>query len=106
MVKHRGLDYFATDVACPAAWEPGGADFFSPCLMEADLLRRLLPPAEFAGWLARFLPDLAAGGPARLLTPATVADRSDGQLVHLDGLNLSRAWCLWSIAAALPERDA
>lgn len=106
LVRRRSMDYYAADRACPANWEPGGNDFFSPCLMEADLMRRVLPAAEFTAWLDRFLPGLAAGEPVRLLTPATVTDRADGQLVHLDGLNLSRAWCLWSIAAALKASDA
>jgi hypothetical protein len=86
-------------------WEPGGGDFLSPCLAEADLMRRVLPSVDFAGWLTAFLPSLAEGGPPQLLTPAVVSDRSDGQIVHLDGLNLSRAWCLWGIAAALPPGD-
>ena len=85
------------------AWEPDGADFFSPSLMEADLMRRVLPPAEFRAWFRRFLPDLAKGEPKNLLEPAKVTDRTDPQIVHLDGLNLSRAWCMRGIAAALPE---
>ena len=105
LVTQRALDYYAADRDGPAAWEPGGNDFFSPCLAEADLMRRVLTPAEFPGWLARFLPGLAAGKPAGLLAPATVTDRSDGQLAHLDGLNLSRAWCMAAIAAALPADD-
>lgn len=105
LVTQRSRDYYAADRDCPAGWEPGGNDFFSPCLVEADLMRRVLPPAEFPGWLARFLPGLAAGEPVNLLTPAIVTDRSDGQLAHLDGLNLSRAWCMWAIAAALPPDD-
>jgi hypothetical protein len=68
-------------------------------------MRRVLPAADFAGWLAMFLPGLAEGGPPQLLTPALVSDRSDGQIVHLDGLNLSRAWCMWGIAEALPPDD-
>jgi hypothetical protein len=73
--------------------------------MEADLMRRVLPAAEFATWFHRYLPDIARGAPRNLLEPATVADRSDPQIVHLDGLNLSRAWCMRSIAAALPKSD-
>jgi hypothetical protein len=73
--------------------------------MEADLMRRVLPPAEFPAWLHRFLPGAAAGEPKSLFSPATVTDRADPQLVHLDGLNLSRAWCLRGIAAALPPGD-
>lgn len=93
------------DVACQA-WEPSGDEFLSPALMEAELMRRVLPVAEFDGWFARFLPDLAGGEPATLFEPATVSDRSDGKIAHLDGLNLSRAWCQRSLAGALPEGDA
>ncbi|MBU9518280.1 DUF2891 domain-containing protein [Burkholderia multivorans] len=93
------------DVACQA-WEPSGDEFLSPALMEAELMRRVLPPDAFDGWFARFLPDLARGEPATLFEPATVSDRSDGKIAHLDGLNLSRAWCQRSLARALPEGDA
>jgi hypothetical protein len=68
-------------------------------------MRRVLPAGEFRAWFRRFLPDLAAGAPRSILDPATVTDRTDPQLVHLDGLNLSRAWCMRSIAAALAEDD-
>ena len=105
LIEERSRFYFAKDAAMPAGWEPGGTDFLSPSLVEADLMRRVLPPAEFRAWLRRFLPDLARGEPKRCCTPAMVTDRSDPQLVHLDGLNLSRAWCMRSIAAALPEDD-
>jgi hypothetical protein len=101
----RARTYFSRDADIPARWEPGGADFFSPSLVEADLMRRVLPSREFAVWLARFLPSLAEGEPASLLEPATVTDRTDPQIVHLDGLNLSRAWCMRGIAAALPAHD-
>jgi hypothetical protein len=73
--------------------------------MEADLMRRVLSPKEFRGWLLRFLPGIAKREPASLFTPAIVTDRSDPKLVHLDGLNLSRAWCMKSIAGALPGGD-
>jgi hypothetical protein len=106
LVDERSRIYFAEDVAVPAAWEPGGTDFFSPSLMEADLMRRVLPPNEFQTWLRRFLPGLEKGEPKSLLSPAQVTDRSDPQLVHLDGLNLSRAWCMFEIAAALPKEDS
>lgn len=102
----RSRDYFFGDQDAPARWEPGGGDFFSPSLSEADLMRRVLPAHEFATWLDGFLPDLAAGQPPQLLSPAVVSDRSDGQIVHLDGLNLSRAWCLWNLAGALPRDDS
>jgi hypothetical protein len=104
-VVERSRSYFGKDEGIPAKWEPDGTDFFSPSLMEADLMRRLLAPPEFQAWLQRFLADLAKGEPKTLLAPATVADRTDPQIVHLDGLNLSRAWCMRSIAAALPVND-
>ena len=97
--------WYGADRDAPAAWEPSGADFLSPALMEADLMRRVLPPFEFAAWLAGFMPGLAQRVPATLFVPVRVADRSDPQIVHLDGLNLSRAWCMRGIAAALPAGD-
>ena len=105
LVEGRARAYFGDDSDAPARWEPSGADFFSPSLVEADLMRRVLPPAEFRTWFAGFLPGAARGEPKTLFTPATVTDRTDPQLVHLDGLNLSRAWCMRSVAAALPAAD-
>lgn len=105
LVEERARTYFLNDADAPAKWEPSGADFFSPTLMEADLMRRVLPADEFRDWFARFLPGAKDGQPASLFTPATVTDRTDPQLVHLDGLNLSRAWCLRSVASALPAGD-
>lgn len=105
MIVERSLTYFGTDANYPAAWEPGGEDFFSPALMEADLMRRVLKPAEFHRWFRRFLPELTGGELKKLLRPAVVTDRTDPKLVHLDGLNLSRAWCMRSIARALPHND-
>ena len=89
----------------PATYEPGGNDFLSPCLIEADLLTRLHDPSGFARWLTRFLPGFIGGAAARLLLPAHVSDRADAQGVHLDGLNLSRAWCLKAIADHLPPGE-
>jgi hypothetical protein len=105
LLIERSRTYYGNDANYPAAWEPGGEDFFSPSLLEADLMRRVMKPAEFKTWLARFLPGVAQGEPKSLLVPATVTDRSDPKIVHLDGLNLSRAWCMRSIAAALPKND-
>ena len=105
LVEERARAYFGADADYPAAWEPGGADFLSPALAEADLMRRVLPPGEFRAWFGRFLPGAGRGLPAALLAPAAVTDRSDPQLVHLDGLNLSRAWHMRSVASALPEGD-
>jgi hypothetical protein len=104
-IEERSRAYYGKDTEAPARWEPDGADFFSPSLMEADLMRRVLPPDEFQTWLGKYLPGLAKREPKSLFEPATVADRSDPQIVHLDGLNLSRAWCLRSIAVALPAAD-
>jgi len=97
--------FYLGDRACPLAYEPSGEDFLSPCLMEADLMRRIVPPAEYPGWLAAFLPDIPEDGSAGWIRPGTVVDPSDGKLVHLDGFNLSRAWNLEGIAASLPEDD-
>jgi Protein of unknown function (DUF2891) len=105
LLNERSFTYFAKDADYPVAWEPGGEDFFSAALMEADLMRRVMKQAEFTGWFHQFLPGVAKGNGASLLQPAIVTDRSDPKLVHLDGLNLSRAWCMRSIAAALPAND-
>ncbi|WP_240791012.1 DUF2891 domain-containing protein [Roseomonas sp. AR75] len=86
-------------------WEPSGEDFLSPTLAEAVCMARLLPPAAFAPWFDRFLPRLADGEPAALLTPARVSDRTDGRIVHLDGLNLSRAWCWRALGTTLHAAD-
>jgi len=105
LLEERSRTYFAKDANVPAAWEPDGADFLSPSLMEADLMRRVLPPMEFQAWLSHFLPGLGKGEPKTIFEPAQVTDRTDPQIVHLDGLNLSRAWCMRNIAAALPNDD-
>jgi Protein of unknown function (DUF2891) len=105
LVEDRARFYFGQDSNVPAGWEPGGADFFSPTLMEADLMRRVLPAEEFKTWFAGFLPGAAKAEPRALFEPATVTDRLDPQLVHLDGLNLSRAWGMKRIAAVLPTGD-
>ena len=105
LVVERSRAYFERDGRLPAVWEPDGIDFFSPSLMESDLMRRVLPADEFPIWFAAALPDVAAGGPRSIMSPAEVTDRTDPQLVHLDGLNLSRAWCMRGIAGALPEGD-
>ena len=96
--------YFA-DRNCPLDYEPSGHDFLSPCLAEADLLRRLLPAGEFAAWLAEFLPGIPEDAGPEWLPIGRVTDRVDGKLAHIDGLNLSRAWMLEGIAAGLPAGD-
>lgn len=105
LVIERSLAYYGKDRDYPAGWEPGGDHFLSPALTEADLMRRVLGPAEYAEWLGNFLPELAQGGPESLLQPAQVADRSDPKIVHLDGLNLSRAWAMRGIVNSLPTDD-
>jgi len=97
--------WYRDDADCPAWGEPGGDDFLSSALVEAECMRRLLPHAEFEPWFDRFLPALALGEPATLFRPARVSDRSDGKIAHLDGLNLSRAWCWRSLAAAMAPDD-
>ena len=96
--------YFLADADYPSQWEPGGDDFLSPALCQALLLSRLLPAMAFRDWLRAFLPDLPRR--VHLLAPARVSDRADPKLGHLDGLNLSRGWCLRQLAAALPPDDA
>lgn len=100
-IKEAAFRYYALDTECPAHYEPGGADFLSPCLEEANLMQRILEPDAFAEWFGRFMPTIAPS----LRTPAVVTDRNDGKLVHLDGLNLSRAWCFTAIANKLPVDD-
>ena len=99
-ILDRARAWFGQDRRGPLAWEPGGEDFLSPCLEEAALMSRVLPRAAFARWLTGFLPDLAKG-----LTPAVVSDRTDPKIVHLDGLNLSRARALYRVATALGPKD-
>jgi hypothetical protein len=105
LVLSRSRDFYGADRECPLAYEPSGEDFLSPCLGEADLMRRVLPPAEFARWLTGFLPGLPQDGSSGWLEPGIVTDPTDPKLAHLDGLNLSRAWMLDGIAAGLPEGD-
>jgi hypothetical protein len=106
LLGDAGRRWYGGDVECPAWGEPSGDDFLSPTLIEAECMQRLLPAEEFAPWFDRFLPRLAQGEPAALFQPAIVSDRSDGKIAHLDGLNLSRAWCWRSIASALPPDDS
>lgn len=96
-IKRTALRFYSNDKVCPIEWEPGGTDFLSPCLEEADLMWRILPESEYEKWLKKFLPQLFKVHIP--LKPGEVADRTDGRLVHLDGLNFSRAWCLYGIAA-------
>lgn len=100
----KARSWFRNDADCQV-WEPDGDDFLSGALMEAECMRRVLGPGGFSGWIDLFLPRLAVREPATLFTPAIVSDRSDGKIAHLDGLNLSRAWCWRSIAQTWPGSD-
>ncbi len=104
-VAGKARAFHLQDRDCPLGYEPSGEDFLSPCLMEADLMRRVLPSDEFAAWLSGFLPQIPETGAGDWLAPGVVLDPSDGKLVHLDGVNLSRAWAMEGIAAALPPAD-
>jgi len=105
VVSERARAFYLADHACPVAYEPSGEDFLSPCLVEADLMRRVLSPAEFLPWLDRFLADLGGPGFSPLLAPAVVHDRHDPRIGHLIGLSLSRAQGFRGLAAALPSTD-
>jgi hypothetical protein len=99
LIESRARDFFLKDRNCPANYEPSGEDFLSPCLAEADLMRRVLPKPEFAAWFDLFMPTWP-------YKPLTVTDPTDGKLAHLDGLNLSRAWMIEGIASAVPARPS
>ncbi len=104
-LRAKTLKFHREDENCPLSYEPSGEDFLSPCLMEADLMRRVMAQDEFAAWLELFLPQIPRDGGNDWLEPGIVLDASDGKLVHLDGVNLSRAWALKGIASALPKDD-
>ena len=105
LLASKARQFYLGDKKCPLAYEPSGEDFLSPCLAEADVMRRVLPSPEFARWLRSFLPQIADAKKGGWLQPVVSPDPSDGKLAHLDGLNLSRAWMLEGIAAGLPKGD-
>jgi Asp-tRNA(Asn)/Glu-tRNA(Gln) amidotransferase A subunit family amidase len=105
LVTRRSRIFYSSDQNCPLAYEPGGQDFLSPCLAEADLMRRFMTVDEFAGWLSGFMPSIPLDGSGDWLALAVVTDPSDGKLAHLDGLNISRSWMLEGIASVLPDKD-
>jgi hypothetical protein len=105
LLREKAIAWYGDDVECQA-WEPSGDDFLSPALVEAECMRHALADADFVRWLDSFLPRIEEREPATLFEPAEVSDRTDGKIAHLDGLNLSRAWCWRSIAQAWPEGDA
>jgi len=101
LIEQRAKDFYLEDASCPLSWEPSGFDFLSPCLEEAALMKRVLSKEAFKAWLEQFLPQLK--DPAFTMAVGEVSDRTDGKLVHLDGVNFSRAWCLYTISEGLPE---
>ena len=104
LLREKANAWYGDDADCQA-WEPSGDDFLSSALMEAECMRRMMPAPGWRSWLDRFLPRLVEREPATLFRPAHVSDRSDGKIAHLDGVNLTRAWCWRSIAAGLPSGD-
>ncbi|TCC03914.1 DUF2891 domain-containing protein [Kribbella soli] len=102
-IRARALQWFGNDTAYDTRFEPSGTDFLSPALSEAELMRRVLPDAEFVSWLSAFLPGLGGDAHQHLLEVPVTDDSGDGQLAHLSGLALSRAWQLRTIAPALPN---
>ena len=106
LLTSRIRAFYLNDRDCPVAYEPSGQDFLSPCIAEADLMRRVMTETEFSTWLDTFFPELDANLGEAWLQPATVTDKTDGKLAHLDGLNTSRAWMLEGIIAGLPRDDA
>jgi hypothetical protein len=105
LVESKDRQFYLSDKNCPLAYEPSGEDFLSPCLGEADLMRRVLPRRDFARWLYAFMPQISSPRSGNWLRPVVSPDPSDPKLAHLDGLNLSRAWMLEGIAAGLPKGD-
>ncbi len=106
LVNEQARKFFLADKNCPLAYEPSGEDFLSPCLGEADVMRRVLPPKEFANWLQAFMPQIPKTAKADWLPVVVSPDPSDPKLAHLDGLNLSRAWMLEGIMSGLPSGDS
>lgn len=104
LIGERLVQWFSSDRNCQA-WEPSGDEFLSSALMEAAAMRAVLPEPAFRSWFRDFLPDVAERRPATLFEPAVVSDRSDGKIAHLDGLNLSRAWCWRSVARSLDPQN-
>jgi hypothetical protein len=105
LIERTSTRLYAADRDCPLSYEPSGQDFLSPCIAEADLMRRVMAPPRFAEWLTAFLPQVPRDGSSAWLPVGVVTDRADPKLAHLDGLNLSRAWMLEGIAAGLPRND-
>jgi len=103
LIEQKAKEFYLEDKNCPVSWEPSGFDFLSPCLQEASLMLKILPKKEFKKWFDAFLPGFRKN-PKKYFQPAEVTDRSDGKLAHLDGLNFSRAWCLYEIGYVLENQ--
>jgi len=103
LIEKRATDFYSNDRNCPITWEPSGYDFLSPCFEEIDIMRRVMPKEDFKTWLKNFMPQLVAADFS--IAVGEVSDRSDGKLVHLDGLNFSRAWVLYGLANEYPEYE-
>ncbi len=103
IIAKRSKEFYLTDVNCPISWEPSGYDFLSPCLQEAAIMKRVLPKEAFSAWFEKFLPQLKDKNYD--LSVGEVSDRKDGKLVHLDGLNFSRAWCLYTVVKDMLEYE-
>jgi hypothetical protein len=105
LVKQKSIEFYGSDINCPLDYEPGGQDFLSPCLAEADLMRRVMTADVYSQWLKGFMPQIPSDGSAQWLQLAEITDRTDGKLAHLDGLHISRAWALEGMANGLPASD-
>ncbi|WP_108868501.1 DUF2891 domain-containing protein [Aquimarina aquimarini] len=103
LIETRAKDFYSNDQGCPITWEPSGYDFLSPCFEEIDLMRRVLAEKEFDNWISTFMPQLKAKN--FTISVGEVSDRTDGKLVHLDGLNFSRAWVLYGLAGQYKEYE-
>ncbi|UJP64212.1 DUF2891 domain-containing protein [Mongoliitalea daihaiensis] len=101
IIEQRSKDWFQGDTDCPLAWEPSGFDFLSPCFQELDIMRKVLAPSEFVDWAYGFLPVIFESNFS--WEPGRVSDRADGKLVHLDGVNFSRAWVMYGLARNFPD---
>ena len=102
VIQTSAMNFYAEDKGCPITWEPSGFDFISPCLQEAELMSKIMSEKDFQKWFKEFMPCVFEKNFD--LSPGQVIDRTDGKLVHLDGLNFSRAWCLYGIATKLPKQ--
>lgn len=104
VIIKKAKEFYLQDESCPLSWEPGGFDFLSPCLQEAALMLKVLPKQDYTQWLNKFMPGFIEN-PSENIFPVEVVDKTDGKMAHLDGLNFSRAWCLYEMGKALNNND-